>query len=156
MKKNMLLGCAMAAVLGVTLTACNGNAPADNKADDKGGDAKQEQKADEGFDAVEAYYGQWRGSVEITGQTVYGTAGGNEAMLDVNLNEDGTCEVVPLEAHADLLTDEGTWEGTEEEIVLHLSSKDIVLTVVDSAKCEADAAEFDIADFDVLNFDFFG
>ena len=44
-------------------------------------------------------------------------------MLDVNLNEDGTCEVKPLEAHADLLTDTGTWEGTEDEITLHLSSK---------------------------------
>lgn len=34
----------------------------------------------------------------MTGQTVYGTAGGFEQMLDVNLAEDGTCEVVPLEA----------------------------------------------------------
>jgi hypothetical protein len=108
------------------------------------------------FDANKAYAGQWRGSVEITGQTVYGTAGGSEQMLDVNLNDDGTCEVKPLEAHADLLTDTGTWEGTEDEITLHLSSKDITLKVVDKNTLEGNAADFDIADFDTIDFDFYG
>jgi len=61
------------------------------------------------------------GSVEITGQTVYGTAGGNEQMLDVVLDKDGTCKVTPLAAHADLLTDTGTWKGTESEVTLTLS-----------------------------------
>ena len=84
------------------------------------------------FDANKFYAGQWRGSVEITGQTVYGTAGGNEQMLDVILNDDGTCEVKPLEAHADLLTDTGTWEGTESDVTLTLSKgTTIKLTVVD-------------------------
>ena len=151
MKKQLIVAAACALALGLPLAGCNGSGePASN------GDAPAAEQSGGGFDAVEAYWGQWRGSVEITGQTVYGTAGGTEQMLDVELNEDGTCEVVPLEAHADLLTDEGTWEGTEEEITLHLSSKDIVLTVVDGATLEGDAADFDIADFDTINFDFYG
>lgn len=108
------------------------------------------------FDANAFYVGQWRGSVEITGQTVYGTAGGTEQMLDVIINEDGTCEVTPLEAHADLLTDTGTWEGTEDELTLHLTDKDITLTVVDKATLEGNAADFGISDFDTIDFDFYG
>ena len=109
------------------------------------------------FDANKFYAGQWRGSVEITGQTVYGTAGGNEQMLDVILNDDGTCEVKPLEAHADLLTDTGTWEGTESDVTLTLSKgTTIKLTVVDQATLTGNAADFGIADFDTINFDFYG
>ena len=93
---------------------------------------------------------------QVTGQTVYGTAGGSEPMLDVNLSDDGTCEVKLLEAHADLLTDTGTWEGTKDDITLHLSSKDITLKVVDKNTLEGNAADFDIADFDTINFDFYG
>ena len=95
--------------------------------------------------------------MEITGTTVYGTAGGSENMLDLNLAEDGTCTVEPLEAHADLPADSGTWEGTESEITLHLETAgDVVLTVTGSAKCEGDAHAFGIADFDTINFDFYG
>ena len=151
MKKQLIVAAACALALGLPLAGCNGSS--DATTGDNGSSTTSESSD---FDAVDAYYGQWRGSVEITGQTVYGTAGGTEQMLDVELNEDGTCEVVPLEAHADLLTDEGTWEGTEDEITLHLSSKDIVLTVVDSATLSADAADFDIADFETINFDFYG
>lgn len=153
MKKQALLVGALAATLALPLVGCGGQAATSGGGASDGG-AQAEQSGD--FDAVEAYWGQWRGSVEITGQTVYGTAGGSEPMLDVNLGQDGTCTVEPLEAHADLLTDEGTWEGTETEITLHLSSGDIVLTVVDSAKLEGSAADFGIADFDTINFDFFG
>ena len=59
-------------------------------------------------------------------------------------------------AHADLLTDTGTWEGTEDQITLHLSSKDITLKVVDKNTLEGNAADFGIADFDTINFDFYG
>lgn len=78
-------------------------------------------------------------------------------MLDVNLKADGSCDVTPLEAHKDLLTDTGTWEGSETEAKLHLSSgKEITLTVVDSATLSGNAADFGIADFDTINFDFYG
>lgn len=154
MRKNVIMGGVMAAVLGLSLVACGG-ATTDDKTTTTGSTTTQEQSGGD-FDAVALYHGQWRGSVEITGQTVYGTAGGNEQMLDVNLEEDGTCTVVPLEAHADLLNDEGTWEGTEDQVTLHLSKGDIVLSVVDSSKLEGKAADFDIADFDTINFDFYG
>ena len=78
-------------------------------------------------------------------------------MLDVILNDDGTCEVKPLEAHADLLTDTGTWEGTESDVTLTLSKgTTIKLTVVDQATLTGNAADFGIADFDTINFDFYG
>ena len=119
-----------------------------------------EQKSDSkssDFDANGFYAGQWRGSVEMTGQTVYGTAGGFEPMLDVNISDDGTCEVVPLEAHADLLNDKGTWEGTADKLTLHLEKAgDIELTVSGKASLEGDARAFDIADFDTIQFDFYG
>ncbi len=153
MKKQALLVGALAATLALPLVGCGGT-PSDGTTSSNGDGAQAEQSGD--FDAVEAYWGQWRGSVATTETTVYGNEGSIEPMLDVNLEQDGTCTVEPLEAHADLLTDEGTWEGTESEITLHLSSGDIVLTVVDSVTCEADAAAFGIADFDTISFDFFG
>ena len=108
-------------------------------------------------EAIEFFTGQWRGSVEVTGETVYGTAGGNEQMLDVNFADDGTVTVVPLEAHADLLNAEGTYEGDpDSEVTLHLTDRDITLTVVDSATLQGNAADFDIDGFDTINFDFYG
>lgn len=104
------------------------------------------------FDANAFFVGQWRGSVQTTGETVYGTAGGTEAMLDVICNEDGTCEVQPLESHADLLSDTGTWEGTESELTLHLSSKDITIKVVDDTSLQGTASDFGIDGFDTIDF----
>lgn len=157
MKKQMLVMGALAMALSMPLVAC-GTSTTTNS----GSTAATEQKSDSSstssdFDANKFYAGQWRGSVEMTGQTVYGTAGGFEAMLDVNLEDDGTCTVVPLEAHADLLNDKGTWEGTEDKLTLHLDTAgDIELTVTGKASLEGDAHAFDIADFDVIQFDFFG
>ena len=154
MKKQFLLAGALAMTLALPLAACGGTPAATG--DDGGTDAPAASE-DGGFDAVDAYWGQWRGSVEITGTTVYGTAGGTEAMLDLNLEQDGTCTVEPVEAHADLPTDSGTWEGTESEITLHLETAgDVTLTVVDSVTCEGDAHAFGIADFDTIQFDFYG
>lgn len=150
MKKGMVLVCALACTISLPIVGCGG-VPA---ASDNGGDVAQDQSSD--FDAVEAYWGQWRGSVATTETTIYGNAGGTEAMLDVNLEQDGTCTVEPLETHADLPSDEGTWEGTESEITLHLSAGDVTLTVVDSATLKGNAADFGIADFDTIQFDFFG
>lgn len=150
MKRQMLLAAALACTMGMPLVACSGNdaqAPA--------GDAAQQSES--GFDAVEAYWGQWRGSVESSGEeSVYGTMGGEEAMLDVMLNEDGTCSVEPLEAHADLPAGEGTWDGTESEIVLHLESGDVTLTVTEPDAAEGNAADFGIEGFDTIKFDFYG
>ena len=154
MKKQFLVIGALAMTLALPLAACGGTPAATG--DDGGSDAPAASE-DGGFDAVDAYWGQWRGSVEITGTTVYGTAGGTEAMLDLNLEQDGTCTVEPLEAHADLPADSGTWEGTESEITLRLETAgDVTLTVVDSVTCEGDAHAFGIADFDTINFDFYG
>lgn len=161
MKKQMLVVGALAMALSMPLVAC-GNASngtssnsGTNTATEQKSDSKSDSKSD--FDANKFYAGQWRGSVEMTGQTVYGTAGGFEQMLDVNLAEDGTCEVVPLEAHADLLNDKGTWEGTADKLTLHLEKAgDIELTVSGKANLEGDAHAFDIADFDTIQFDFYG
>lgn len=161
MKKQMLVVGALAMALSMPLVAC-GNASSGTSsnsgtttATEQKSDSKSDSKSD--FDANKFYAGQWRGSVEMTGQTVYGTAGGFEQMLDVNLAEDGTCEVVPLEAHADLLNDKGTWEGTAEKLTLHLEKAgDIELTVSGKANLEGDAHAFDIADFDTIQFDFYG
>ena len=152
MKKQLIVAAACALALGLPLVGCNGSdAPASG-----GGDTPAAEQSGGDFDAVEAYYGQWHGYVEITGETVYGTSGGVETMLDVYLEQDGSCTVEPVEAHADLLTDEGTWEATEGEITMHLSSKDIVMTITGEDKAEAAAADFDIADFDTILFDFYG
>ena len=152
MKKQFLLVGALAMTLALPLAACGGTPAATS---DNGGTDAPAASEDGGFDAVEAYWGQWHGYVEITGETVYGTSGGVEPMLDVYLNEDGSCSVEPTEAHADLLTDEGTWEGTESEITLHLTDGDIVLAV-DGKQASGTASDFGIADFDTILFDFYG
>lgn len=161
MKKQMLVVGALAMALSMPLVACGNasNGTSSNSgtttATEQKSDSKSDSKSD--FDANKFYAGQWRGSVEMTGQTVYGTAGSFEQMLDVNLAEDGTCEVVPLEAHADLLNDKGTWEGTADKLTLHLEKAgDIELTVSGKANLEGDAHAFDIADFDTIQFDFYG
>lgn len=151
LRNKIAIAVALTLSVGLPLAGCSGN---NTTTSDDSSTAQSEESSD--FNAVEAYWGQWRGSVETTGQSVYGNTSGSEAMLDINLEQDGTCTVEPLASHADLLTDEGTWEGTEETITLHLSSGDIVLTVTGSATCEGDASLFDIADFDTINFDFYG
>ena len=150
LRNKIAIAVALTLSVGLPLAGCSGN----TTTSDDSSTAQGEESSD--FNAVEAYWGQWRGSVETTGQSVYGNTSGSEAMLDINLEQDGTCTVEPLASHADLLTDEGTWEGTEETITLHLSSGDIVLTMTGSATCEGDASLFDIADFDTINFDFYG
>lgn len=152
MKKQLVLAAACALAISMPLVGCGGNGGGTASTGD---DAAQSQSGGD-FDAVEAYYGQWHGYVKITGETVYGTSGGVEAMLDVYLEQDGSCSVEPTEAHSDLLTDEGTWEATEGEITLHLTDGDIVMTVTSDEKAEANAADFGIADFDTILFDFYG
>ena len=158
MRKQLVVGAAIAVALSMPLVACGGSSSSSSNTSSSTTATTSSSSSDSSsFDAVDAYQGQWRGSVEMTGQTVYGTAGGSEQMLDVNLESDGTCTVVPLEAHADLLNDSGTWEGTESTITLHLDKAgDIELTVKDKNTASADAKLFDIADFDTIDFDFYG
>ncbi len=149
MRKQLAVVSALALALAFPLVGCSDSTTTDSTSDS----TAETQESD--FDAVEAYWGQWHGYVEITGESIYGTTGGTESMLDIYLEEDGTCTVEPVDAHADLLTDEGTWEGTETEITLHLSDRDITLTV-DGDIASGDATDFDIADFDTIKFDFYG
>ena len=110
------------------------------------------QEQDANFDAYAFYGGQWRGSVSgAGGETPYGTSNTPEPMLDIFINEDGTCSVEPLEAHKDLLTEEGTWSASDESsITLSLPSGDIVLTTIDDMTLEATASDFDIDGFDTM------
>ncbi len=161
MKKQLVIGTALAVALSLPLVACGGSSSSSSSNTSSSttttttSSSSSDSKSSD-FDAVKEYAGQWRGSVEMTGQTVYGTAGGFEQMLDVNLESDGSCTVVPLEAHADLLSDKGTWEGTADKVTLHLSSGDIELTVSGKNKLSGDAKAFTIADFDTIEFDFYG
>lgn len=162
MNKNIVMAGLLSVALCAPLAACGGSGASGSGTDTSTSattDTSTSAGADSSssFDAASFYAGQWRGSVEITGQTVYGTAGGNEQMLDVVLDKDGTCKVTPLAAHADLLTDTGTWKGTESEVTLTLSKgATITLKVVDQATLSGNAADFGIADFDTINFDFYG
>lgn len=143
-----------AAALALALAACGGSG---TPATDQGADSGAETSIDAGADADSSFFvGQWRGSVEITGETVYGAGTGNEAMLDVVFAEDGTVTVTPLENHADLLTDTGTYEGTADSVTLHLSSGDITLTVAGTDLLQGNAADFGIDGFDTINFNFYG
>lgn len=104
--KKLAIAGLTALALVAPLTACGGSADSgDTTSSDT---AAATESAGSSEEAIEFFTGQWRGSVEVTGETVYGTVGGTEQMLDVNIADDGTCTVVPLEAHADLLNDEGT------------------------------------------------
>ncbi|MCI1665975.1 MAG: hypothetical protein LKI25_06375 [Atopobiaceae bacterium] len=153
MNKGLVVAGALACVLAMPLAGCGSSSGSSASTSTS---AASTSAATSSFDAVSFYQGQWRGSVEITGQTVYGTAGGNEQMLDVNLEADGTCTVKPLAAHADLLDDSGTWEGTADEVTLHLTKGDVTLKVVDKATLTGTASDFGITDFDTINFDFYG
>lgn len=156
--KKQIVTMAAAAALALSLGACGGTSSNSSSSTSNSTSTTQSQSSSStsDFDANAQYVGQWRGSVEITGQTVYGNASGSEAMTDLIIKDDGTCELTPLESHADLLTDTGTWEGTEDKLTLHLSSKDIELTVVDNATLTGNAADFGISDFDTITFDYYG
>ena len=90
MKKQVLVAGLLAATLCMPLAACGGSStsstsPSSSTTTSSTSTTSSSSKdsSSSEFDANKAYAGQWRGSVEITGQTVYGTAGGSEPMLDV-------------------------------------------------------------------------
>lgn len=179
MKKQVVWASALVLALSLPLVGCS----SDDSSDDTSDDTTEEEEAtedeeeestdeesteeestdeeaseEESSDEVDTsiYVGQWHGSVETDGTSVYGTTGGTESMLDIYLNEDGTCYTEPEEAHTDLLTDEGTWETDGSTITLTMSDRTIVLTLTDDDECEADPTDFDIDGFDVITFVYYG
>lgn len=153
MIKQKALVLAVAAALAMPLAAC-GNSGTASTTDTKSDSATTTTKSDSGSKEKDASYyaGQWRGSVETTGQTVYGTAGGSEQMLDVYLNEDGTAETKPCKNHEDLLTATGTWELDGDTVKLTLDGKDITMKIENDNAMSADPTQFGIDGFDTIDF----
>ena len=90
--------------------------------------------------------------METTDQTVYGTAGSAEQMLDVFLNEDGTAETKPCKNHEDLLTATGTWALDGDTVTLELDGKTIAMTIENDNAMSADPTQFGIDGFDSMEF----
>ena len=153
MIKQKALVLAVAAALAMPLAACGGSNSAsttDTKSDSAA--TATTSKSDSKEKDASYYAGQWRGSVETTGQTVYGTAGGSEQMLDVYLNEDGTAETKPCKNHEDLLTATGTWELDGDTVKLTLDGKDITMKIENDNAMSADPTQFGIDGFDSIDF----
>lgn len=150
MIKQKALVLAVAAVLAMPLAAC-GNSGASTTTDAKS-EATTAQSSSSSSDSktkdASYYAGQWRGSVETTGQTVYGT----EQMLDVFLNEDGTAETKPCKNHEDLLTATGTWTLDGDTVTLELDGKTIAMTIENDNAMSADPTQFGIDGFDSMEF----
>lgn len=106
--------------------------------------------------ASEGREGTWRGSVTYVKETVYGSSGGVEPMLDVTLSEDGTCTVEPLEAHSDLPSGDGTWEDLGDTIILNLGSIEVELQVIEGGRLEGDASDFGVHGYETMEFDHLG
>ena len=152
--KQKALVLAVAAALAMPLAACGNSgttSTTDTKSDSAATQTTSSKSSSKEKDA--SYYaGQWRGSVETTGQTVYGTAGGSEQMLDVFLNEDGTAETKPCKNHEDLLTATGTWELDGDTVKLTLDGKDITMKIENDNAMSADPTQFGIDGFDSIDF----
>lgn len=154
MIKQKALVLVVAAALAMPLAAC-GNSGTTSTADTKSDSAATQttgSKSDSKEKDASYYAGQWRGSVATTGQTVYGTAGGSEQMLDVFLNEDGTAETKPCKNHEDLLTATGTWELDGDTVKLTLDGKDITMKIENDNAMSADPTQFGIDGFDSIDF----
>lgn len=106
--------------------------------------------------ATEGREGTWRGSVTYVRDTVYGSSGGVEPMLDVTLAGDGTCAVEPLEAHSDLPSGDGTWEDLGDVVVLHLGSAEVELRAVEGGRLEGSASDFGVRGYESMGFDYLG
>lgn len=158
MKKGSLIRLTTSAVAGAALvaalSACGSSGGAAATTTAATTKAASSAAAETEFDAAKFYTGKWRASVDVTGNTVYGTAGGKEQMLDLDLAEDGTCTVTPLEGHEDLLTASGTWEAKDDKSVTITidGAGSTELTTVDDSTLEGDPAFFKIDGFDKLDF----
>lgn len=151
MMKQKALVLAVVAALATPLAACGNSTAAGTDSGSSTTTSSSSSSSSKEKDA--SYYaGQWRGSVETTGQTVYGTAGGTEQMLDVFLNEDGTAETKPCKNHEDLLTATGTWELDGDTVKLTLDGKDITMKIENDNAMSADSTQFGIDGFDSIEF----
>ena len=155
MIKQKALVLAVAAALAMPLAACGGsNSPSTTDTKSDSAATATTGKSDSSSKEKDASYyaGQWRGSVETTGQTVYGTAGGSEQMLDVYLNEDGTAETKPGKNHEDLLAATGTWTLDGDTVNLELDGKSITMKIENDNAMSADPTQFGIDGFDSIEF----
>lgn len=139
----MLLAVALL-TCGATVAACSGLGMG------AGGSSETDAPATEGRE------GTWRGSVTYVRDTVYGSSGGVEPMLDVTLAGDGTCAVEPLEAHSDLPSGDGTWEDLGDVVVLHLGSAEVELRAVEGGRLEGSASDFGVRGYESMGFDYLG
>ena len=111
MNKKQIIAAALTATLALPLAACGGSSSSSTTSTGSTTSSSTSTTSSSSSEKDASYYaGTWRGSVATTGTSVYGTTGGSEQMLDVILNEDGTCETKPCKNHEDLVTDTGTWE----------------------------------------------
>lgn len=150
MMNKKLVAVAMAATLALPLVACGGSSTGSTTTTGSGAATTSSSAKEK--DA--AYYaGTWRGSVATTGTSVYGTTGGSEQMIDVILNEDGTCETKPCKNHEDLVTDTGTWELDGTTVKVKLSGgTEATLTIENDNAMSADPKDFGIDGFDQIDF----
>ncbi len=149
MNKTMAVSAALALVLSAPLVGCGSS----STSTEGGSGSAAVSSSSSDFSAAKFYAGKWRGAVEVSGTSVYGTTSGSEPMLDVNVEEDGTFTIEPLEAHEDLLTTDGTWEGTDSELTLTTADgKQIKLTVVDDTTLSGNPSDFGIDSFDAITF----
>ena len=156
MNKKVIVAGLLALTLGTPLAACGNSNSGSTTSTTPTTATSAKDSGDSGSSDMSYYAGQWRGSVETTGKTVYGNAGTTEQMLDVNLNKDGSFEVKPLEAHKDLPSKTGTWKLEGKKIVLDADGTKIELTVKSDAVLTGKASDFGIKDFDTINFDYYG
>ena len=154
MMNKKLVAVAMAATLVLPLAACGGSSTSTSTSDSSSSSASATSSSNSSSGKDMAYYaGTWRGSVATTGTSVYGTTGGSEPMLDVILNEDGTCETQPCKNHEDLLTDTGTWELDGSTVKISFSSgKTATMTIENDNAMSGDPTEFGIDGFDSIDF----
>mgnify|MGYP002517320261 CR=1 FL=1 len=154
MMNKKLVAVAMAAALALPLAACGGSSASTSSSSGSAAAASSTSGSSSSSEKDASYYaGTWRGSVATTGTSVYGTTGGSEQMLDVILNEDGTCETKPCKNHEDLLTDTGTWELDGTTVKISFSSgKSATMTIENDNAMTADPTEFGIDGFDSIDF----
>ena len=152
MMNKKLVAVAMAATLALPLAACGGSSTGTSTSGSSSAASTTSSSSSSDKDA--AYYaGTWRGSVATTGTSVYGTTGGSEQMLDVILNEDGTCETKPCQNHEDLVTDTGTWELDGTTVKIKLSGgTEATMTIENDNAMSADPKDFGIDGFDQIDF----
>ncbi len=148
--KKQLLAFAVAAVLAMPLAACGSGSTSSSSSSSSssGSTATVSDEKDAAY-----YAGTWRGSVETTGTSVYGTTGGSEQMIDVILNEDGTLETAPCKNHEDLLTTTGTWTLDGSTVTLTFADgSTATMTIENDNAMTGDPKDFGIDGFDSLNF----